>query len=56
MPELSAVQERWAKRGFTVVGIPIDQDREKQVNEFLEKTPVTYPVVEARLEQMLAAD
>lgn len=44
MPELSAVQEKWAERGFTVVGISIDEDREKHVNEFLEKTPVTYPI------------
>jgi len=44
MPELSAVQEKWSDREFTVVGISIDVDRAKQVNEFLEKTPVTYPI------------
>jgi len=44
MPELSAVHERWADRGFTVIGISIDEDREKEVKRFLEKTQVTYPI------------
>jgi peroxiredoxin len=44
MPELSAAQQKWADRGFTVVGISIDEDREKQVKAFLEKTPVSYPI------------
>jgi thiol-disulfide isomerase/thioredoxin len=44
MPELSALQAKWAERGFTVVGISIDEDREKEVKRFLEKTPVAYPV------------
>lgn len=45
MPELSALHERWAARGFTVVGISIDEDREKEVRRFLQKTPVAYPIV-----------
>jgi thiol-disulfide isomerase/thioredoxin len=44
MPELSALHEKYAGRGFTVVGISIDEDREKEVKQFLEKTPVAYPI------------
>jgi peroxiredoxin len=44
MPELSALQSKLAGRGFTVLGISIDEDREKEVKRFLDKTPVTYPV------------
>jgi thiol-disulfide isomerase/thioredoxin len=44
MPELSALQTKLAGRGFTVLGISIDEDREKEVKRFLKKTPVTYPI------------
>lgn len=44
MPELTALHEKYADRGFTVVGISIDEDREKEVRKFLEKTPVAYPI------------
>jgi peroxiredoxin len=44
MPELSALHTKYADRGFTVVGISIDEDREKEVNKFLEKTQVAYPI------------
>ncbi|MCA9728556.1 MAG: redoxin domain-containing protein [Candidatus Eisenbacteria bacterium] len=44
MPELAKLQERFGGRGFTVLGISIDEKPEK-VPPFLEKRHLPYPVL-----------
>ena len=47
MPELEALYKDYQKRGLEVVGVAVEQgkDREKKVKKFLEKKPVAYPIV-----------
>lgn len=42
MPELSALQRDYEKKGITFIGLGVDS--EKNVNDFLKKVPVAYPV------------
>ena len=42
MPELSAMQREYEKKGITFIGLGVDS--EKNVNDFLRKVPVAYPV------------
>jgi cytochrome c biogenesis protein CcmG, thiol:disulfide interchange protein DsbE len=44
MPVLDAMARELGPRGLTVYGISIDEDR-AQVLEFLQKTPVSFPVL-----------
>lgn len=47
MPELDAIYRDYQRLGLMVVGISVDQgkDREKKVKKFLDKKPVGYPIV-----------
>ncbi|AQG99601.1 TlpA family protein disulfide reductase [Caballeronia cordobensis] len=42
MPTLSAMQREYEKKGITFIGLGVDS--EKNVNDFLHKVPVAYPV------------
>ncbi|SAL01357.1 TlpA family protein disulfide reductase [Caballeronia ptereochthonis] len=42
MPTLSAMQREYEKKGITFIGLGVDS--EKNVNDFLQKVPVAYPV------------
>jgi thiol-disulfide isomerase/thioredoxin len=42
MPALSALQRDYQKKGITFIGLGVDS--EKNVNDFLKKVPVDYPV------------
>ena len=42
MPALSAMHRDYEKKGITFIGLGVDT--EKNVNDFLQKVPVTYPV------------
>jgi thiol-disulfide isomerase/thioredoxin len=42
MPELSAMQREYQKKGITFIGLGVDS--EKNINDFLTKVPVAYPV------------
>ena len=42
MPTLSAMQREYEKKGITFIGLGVDS--EKNVNDFLKKIPVDYPV------------
>ncbi|SAL39128.1 TlpA family protein disulfide reductase [Caballeronia concitans] len=42
MPTLSAIQREYQKKGITFIGLGVDS--EKNVNDFLKKVPVDYPV------------
>ncbi|BAN24120.1 TlpA family protein disulfide reductase [Caballeronia insecticola] len=42
MPTLSAMQRDYEKKGVTFIGLGVDS--EKNVNDFLKKVPVGYPV------------
>jgi cytochrome c biogenesis protein CcmG/thiol:disulfide interchange protein DsbE len=44
MPVLDALSRELAPRGVSVYGISIDEDR-AQIVQFLEKTPVSFPVL-----------
>jgi thiol-disulfide isomerase/thioredoxin len=42
MPALSAMQREYQKKGITFIGLGVDS--EKNINDFLKKVPVDYPV------------
>ncbi|SAK83787.1 redoxin domain-containing protein [Caballeronia hypogeia] len=42
MPELSAIHREYASKGITFIGLGVDS--EKNVNDFLQKVKVDYPV------------
>jgi cytochrome c biogenesis protein CcmG, thiol:disulfide interchange protein DsbE len=44
MPELDAMERELGPRGLAVYGVSIDEDR-AQILAFLEKTPVSFPVL-----------
>lgn len=44
LPELQSLQSRYAGRGFTVVGLTVD-DRPSLVRKATERAKVTYPIV-----------
>lgn len=43
MPMLSRLASQYAAKGIKTVGIALDQP--EQVNDFLKKTPVSYPIL-----------
>jgi len=43
IPDLKQIQQEFANRGFTVVGLSVDREARK-VQNFLEGTPLNYPV------------
>jgi thiol-disulfide isomerase/thioredoxin len=44
-PELVELHKRYAERGFSVVGITLDDEPERVVPEFVQKYRVPYPVL-----------
>lgn len=44
MPELQAMHEKYAARGFTVVGISIDENGPSKVKKFVKSKKFTYPI------------
>lgn len=46
MPSLQKIHDAYADRGVTVVGVSIDEgkDRVKKIRKFVEKVGVTYPI------------
>lgn len=46
LPELEALHRRWADRGFTVVGVTVD-DRAELVERATSRAGVSYPIVKA---------
>ena len=45
IPFLMKMQEKYGSRGFTVLGISMDEGGRKVVSKFLEKLGVNYPVI-----------
>ena len=45
MPDLQKLHNRYAGKGFTVVGVSIDEDGMKSVGPFLAKRKFTYPIL-----------
>jgi len=45
IPELQKLHDEFAKRGFKVVGVSVDQDDTKVVKDFVAEQKMTYPVV-----------
>ena len=44
IPEMSALHEKWSGRGFSVLGISIDEDGAKKVKKFAAEKKIAYPV------------
>jgi thiol-disulfide isomerase/thioredoxin len=44
MPELQAIHDKYASRGFSVVGVSIDEDGDAKVKKFIAKKKITYPI------------
>ncbi len=44
MPELQALHDEYGERGFTVLGISIDEGDPKKVRKFIESNRITYPI------------
>lgn len=44
-PDLVRLHERYAARGFSVVGVTMDEDAEQDVPPFLTQYRVTYPIL-----------
>jgi peroxiredoxin len=44
MPQLQAVQDRWEGRGFSVLGISVDQQGREVVERFVAQNDLTYPI------------
>lgn len=44
MPELQALHDKYARRGFTVVGVSIDEEGDAKVKRFIAKKRITYPI------------
>jgi thiol-disulfide isomerase/thioredoxin len=45
IPSLMEMQDKYRSRGFTVLGISMDEGGRKVVSNFLEKLGVNYPVI-----------
>jgi len=45
IPSLIEMQEKYRARGFTILGISMDEGGRKVVSKFLEKLGVNYPVI-----------
>lgn len=44
MPELQALHWKYAERGFTVVGVSIDEGPATKVKKFVASKRLTYPI------------
>ena len=44
MPELQALHEKYASRGFAVVGVSIDEGGDAKVRKFVAGKKLTYPI------------
>ena len=44
MPELQALHDKYRDRGFTVVGISIDEDGPAKVKKYVRAKKITYPI------------
>jgi peroxiredoxin/YHS domain-containing protein len=44
MPELQALHDRYRDRGFTVVGVSIDEDGPAKVKKYVRAKKITYPI------------
>ena len=44
MPELQALHEKYASRGFVVVGVSIDEGGDAKVRKFVAAKKLTYPI------------
>ena len=44
LPELQALHERWSSRGFTVLGVSVDQQAAAHVAKFVAARELTYPI------------
>ncbi|HLJ72980.1 MAG TPA: TlpA disulfide reductase family protein [Thermoanaerobaculia bacterium] len=44
IPELQALQQKYAGRGFTVVGVSVDDTGVSGVQQFIKENKVTYPI------------
>lgn len=45
IPELQRIHDRYASRGFAVIGVSVDESGVESVREFVEEQNMTYPVV-----------
>ena len=45
MPELQKIHDRFMERGFSVIGVSIDEKGREKVPRFLEGNPVGYPIL-----------
>jgi len=45
IPELNALQEKLGPKGFSVLGVSMDEEGDKAVLRFKAKLPVVYPVI-----------
>src|SRR5438132_9712515 len=45
IPELQALHEKYAQRGFTVIGVSVDNTGVNDVKEFVAENKMTYPIV-----------
>lgn len=44
MPELQALHKKYAERGFSVVGVSIDEGGPSKVKKFVSSMKITYPI------------
>jgi thiol-disulfide isomerase/thioredoxin len=44
LPDLIALREKLAPRGFEILGVSMDEDGAKTVKRFLKKRPIPYPL------------
>jgi thiol-disulfide isomerase/thioredoxin len=44
MPELQALHEKYAARGFSVLGVSIDEDGPSKVKKFVKAKKIKYPI------------
>jgi thiol-disulfide isomerase/thioredoxin len=44
LPDLISLREKYAARGFEILGVSMDEDGEKAVKRFLKKQPIPYPL------------
>jgi thiol-disulfide isomerase/thioredoxin len=45
LPDLIALRDRLAPRGFEILGVSMDEDGAKEIRKFEKKHPISYPVV-----------
>lgn len=45
IPELQAIHDRYASRGFAVIGVSVDESGPEAVRTFVQEQKMTYPIV-----------